>query len=172
MSVDASPFPLVWTDEGCFRPATPYWQSKADKRFVVGLKYLMVELQERSVKAHRHYFANLKEAFDNLPEGHEFADVEALRARALIMTGWREEEVTIWSTKQDAERFVKYRQRSKHELVVVNDNNVVVFRPKSQSLRAMGKKDFMQSKQDVLAWCWALVGVDPEIGAANAGRAA
>jgi hypothetical protein len=168
------PFQAVWEGDG-FKPASPYWQNVGDKRFVIGERYLLTEQQERSVGAHRHYFANLKEAFDNLPERYrdQFPTIEIFRAHGLILTGWRDHSVEIFASADDAIKAASLiRPRTKLEIVVVTENTVTILSAKSQSQRAMGKKDFAKSKADVLAWAWNLVGVDPEVGAANAGRAA
>jgi hypothetical protein len=47
------------------------------------------EVKERSAKSHRHYFAVINEAWQNLPEdlADEFPNAEALRKRALIKNG-------------------------------------------------------------------------------------
>jgi RNase H-fold protein (predicted Holliday junction resolvase) len=168
------PFQAVWQGDG-FTPATPYFQRMADKQFVIGEKYLLNVQQERSVRAHQHYFANLKEAFDNLPERYQadFPDIAIFRAHGLIVTGWRDVVVSVFATADDAKKMAALVQGyDRLAVVVVNEHVVTVMRAKSQSLRAMGKKDFAKSKADVLAWAWGLVGVDPEVGAANAGRAA
>lgn len=172
---DTTPFPLIWTDEGCFQPPTPYWEKKADERFVIGLKYLMIEQLERSINAHRHYFANLHEAWTNVPEDRtaEFPSIEHFRKRGLIATGWRDETVSVFSSHDDALKSAALiLPRTEFEVVVVHQNTVTVLTPKSQSMRAMGAKDFQKSKADVLGWAWGIVGVDPETGNANAGRAA
>jgi hypothetical protein len=171
---DTTPFPLSWDGE-CFKPPTPYWQNKADQRFVIGMKYLMIEQLERSINAHRHYFVTLHEAWQNLPEDKtsEFPSLEHFRKRGLVATGWRDETVIVLEDSEQAERAASLVQELDSFLVVVkHDNTVTVLTPKSQSLREMGSKDFQKSKRDVLGWAWALVGVDPDVGAANAGRAA
>jgi hypothetical protein len=169
-----APFQAIWQGDG-FTPASPFFQRMGDKQFLIGEKYLLNVQQERSVNAHRHYFANLKEAFDNLPERYrdQFPTIEIFRAHGLILTGWRDHSVEIFASADDAIKAASLiRPRTKLEIVVVNENTVTILSAKSQSQRAMGRKDFAKSKADVLAWAWGLVGVDPEVGAANAGRAA
>jgi hypothetical protein len=169
------PFQAVWEGDG-FKPASPYFQSIADKQYVIGEKYLLTVQQERSVNSHKHYFANLMEAFVNLPERYkdQFPTFDIFRAHGLILTGWRDHQVIIYPTNEAAqETAAMFRPRvSDLEIMVVTENTLTILTAKSQSLRAMGKEDFAKSKADVLAWAWNLVGVDPEVGAANAGRAA
>lgn len=171
---DASPFPFRWNGDA-MEPVTAYWKHKADQRFVVGEKYLMTEQLERSLKSHQHYFANLHEAWQNLPETltPEYPSAEHLRKRALVMTGYRNETVIVCATSADALRTSTLVGSLDQFAVVIQHREILtVWRAKSQSMREMGAKDFAKSKTDVLAWCWNLVGVDPETGNANAGRAA
>lgn len=172
--IEATPFPVIWDGE-VFKPATPYWQSKAEHRFVAGQKYLMIEQLERSINAHRHYFANLYEAYTNLPEDRswEFPDLEVFRHRGLIATGWRDETVIACKDGDEAHKVAALvQQYDRFALVVVSGNLVTILRARSQSMRLMGAKDFQKSKIDVLGWAWNLCGIDPETGEINTGRAA
>jgi len=171
---DTYPFPFRWTGEA-MEPVTAYWKRKADERFVIGEKYLMVEQLERSLRSHNHYFASVHEAWQNLPEqiAPHYPTAEHLRKRALIMTGYRNETVIVCASPDDAMRTSGLVSALDEFAVCVQHNNLItVWRAKSQKMKAMGAKDFAKSKTDVLAWCWNLVGVDPETGAANAGKAA
>lgn len=166
-------FPMVWNGEA-LAPKGQYWQRKADERFIIGQEYLIEEHLERSAATHRHFFAQLKEAWDNMPETvTEFPTVEHLRKRALIETGFRNERAIVCSSPAEAERFAAFiRPLDEFAVISVNGCAVVEWRAKSQSQRDMDRAEFQASKTAVLAWAWDLVGVSPEEGAANAGQAA
>ena len=84
-----APLPLRYEGEGEFRVMSNYWMAKADKAFVVGETYRMVEHHDRSTNSHNHYFALLKNGFDSLRDHlrEEDPTVEHLRKKALIRKG-------------------------------------------------------------------------------------
>ena len=168
-----APMPMTWDGEA-MKPASPYWAKKADERFVIGQRYMIEERLERSAKSHQHYFANLHEAWMNLPEkeAERFPTVEHLRKFALIKTGHYDSESLVLPSHDDALRVASFVRRDDFTIVVVSENLVVRYTAKSQSARAMDKGEFQKSKDDVLAFVWGLVGVDPATGNANAGQAA
>ena len=49
-------------------PASSYWAARADRQYVVGEVYRMVEHHDRSGESHRHYFATLANGWANLPD--------------------------------------------------------------------------------------------------------
>ena len=53
---------LRYEGDGEFKPAASYWAKQADRDFVVGMTYRLVEHQERSTATHNHYFAAINEA--------------------------------------------------------------------------------------------------------------
>jgi hypothetical protein len=174
MSEDFTPFPFAWDGEA-MHPITPYWAKKADERFCIGEKYLLLEHHERSAATHAHYFAALHDAWLNLPEAlaSEFPTVDVLRARALIATGFRNEQDFVASSKAEALRLAAFlRPIDTYALTVVNGATVTRLTAKSQSMRAMGKAEFQRSKEAVLSYVWELVGVDPATGNKEAGQAA
>ncbi|APX70740.1 MULTISPECIES: hypothetical protein [unclassified Brucella] len=65
--MSSTPILLSWDGEA-FYPASPYWASRADRQFVVGETYNLVEHHDRSNGSHNHYFAAVKNGFDNLPD--------------------------------------------------------------------------------------------------------
>lgn len=168
------PVQLVWQGDG-FKPANSYWAGICDKRFVVGQRYAVAEYHERSQASHSHFFACVRDYWQNLPEGEaeNHPTPEHLRKRALIATGFYDERILVVSDAEEAKRVVAFiRPIDEFSLVSVNGNIVVERKPQSQSYRAMGKKRFKESKDAVLDWCAALVGVDAETMSRNAGRAA
>jgi hypothetical protein len=172
---DFSPLPFVWQGDGFSLVPGAYWQKKADERYVIGERYQLVEHQDRSAASHNHYFAALHEAWTNLPESisFEFPSSEHLRKRGLILTGYRDERSIVCASKAEAMRFAAFiKPMDDFAVVSVHECAVVVWTAKSQSTRAMGRKEFNESKQKVLAYVWELCGVDPETGNKNAGMAA
>lgn len=156
-------------------PAGRHWAGLCDRRFVVGARYALAEQHERSLASHRQYFASLHEAWLQLPEAmtDDYPTSEHLRKKALIATGYRDERSLVCASKVEARRVAAFvRPADGYAVISTNGPVVVVWTAKSQSMRAMGKKAFQESKQAVLDYVWALVGVSPEEGAKNAGRAA
>jgi hypothetical protein len=170
-----TPTPWIYEGDGVMRAASPYFVRRAEQEYTRGARYMLIEHQERSASAHNHYFASLTEAWMNLPEdiAGEFPTFEKFRATGLIATGFYDERRIICPSAEEAERMAAFIAPL-NELAVVSHCGpaVVVRTPKSQSYRAMNKAEFRKSKEAVLAWAWGLVGVDPETGNREAGRAA
>jgi hypothetical protein len=155
-------FPLAFRWDGeVMRPTNA---RAADRLYVVGEVYRMEPVEDRSAASHRHYFAAINDAHDNLP--HELAErfptPDALRKYALIRTGFRDERSIIASSKAEARRLAAFiRPIDEFSVVSVHDAAVVVWTAKSQSMRAMGRKDFQASKDAVLGFVAELIGVAP-----------
>lgn len=168
--------PLTFRWEGdSFVPANRFMANRADQEFVIGQTYRLVEHHERSGESHRHYFAALHEAWQNLPEkaAERFPTSEHFRKFALIKTGHYDKEILVATTPEEARKFAAFlKPIDEFAIVTVEGCTVSRYTPKSQSLRAMGKKDFQKSKQDVLDYAASLIGVEPEQLKAEAGRAA
>ncbi len=157
------PILLQYDGDGMFVPCSPFHARSADKHYVVGEQYRMVEQHERSDVSHNHYFASIKNGFDNLPDEmlEEFPTTEHLRKKALIRKGYRDERDHVCPTKADAERLVVFiRPMDAYAIVIQRDCVVRVWTAKSQSKRAMGAAEFQQSKQDVLDYIDDLLGVE------------
>lgn len=140
-----------------------------------GEYYRLAEVEDRSMRSHNHYFAAVKDGWLNLPEiyAQEFATPEHLRKRALIECGYYEQRTIALSSHDDALQLAVYaRSKDEYAVVSVNGSVVVERTAKSQAVKAMGKKAFQKSKQDVLDWIDALLGVEQGETAANAGQAA
>ena len=134
------PLPFTWDGEA-MRPRQP---RAADRAYVVGEGYTLAPVEDRSAASHRHYFAQIAEAFASLPEGSGFASAEHLRKAA-------------------AERVAAFlRPLDEYAVVSVSGGSVVMLTAKSQSVRAMGKAQFEASKEAVLNAVAELVGVTPD----------
>jgi len=131
--------------------------------------------EEISPQSRGHYFAALHEAWNQLPEREaaRFPTVEHLRSYALIQAGYCDERTITCATRQEAATIAAFVKPLNHFAVVdVRGTVVRVFTAKSQSARAMSKKDFIASKQAVLEIVTAMVGVSIDELSKNAGKAA
>ncbi|MEY4034575.1 MAG: hypothetical protein RL492_1769 [Verrucomicrobiota bacterium] len=168
------PLPLRWNGEA-FDPVSRRFAAVADKHFVIGQVYDMVPEEDRSAVSHRHYFAAVREAWMNLPEGlaEDYPTAEHLRKFALVKAGFCDQRTLIASSKAEALRLAAFvRPMDEFAVVSTSGNTVVVLTPQSQSMRAMGKADFQRSKDLVLGIVSAMVGTSPQDLQENAGRAA
>lgn len=143
---------------------SPKLPKLADKFYVVGEVYRLAPHEERSAVSHRHYFASINEAHNNLPE--EIADrlptPEHLRKFALIKAGYCEARPMAFPTKGEAMKAAAFiRPIDDFAVVDVDGVVVTVYTAKSQSMRAMGKKVFQKSKEAVLQVIAELIGTDP-----------
>ena len=153
----------------------PVVPKQADEHYVVGERYYLTPHEERSWKSHGHYFASINESFKNLPEtwAERFATPEHLRKWALIKAGYRDERSTVCASKAEAERVAAFiRPMDDFAVVTVSEAVVVVYTAKSQSMRAMGKAEFQQSKDKVLDVIAGMIEVTPQTLKQNADQAA
>lgn len=156
-----APQPFRWSGDA-MRPLRP---RAADRAYVVGQEYWLVEEQRRSVTSHNHEFAWLAEAWRNLPE--DIADLypspEHLRKRALIQGGFYTETIVDAGTSAAALRVAAFmRQKDEFAVVVVRGPVVVERVAKSQSRRAMTPKEFQESKTALMEIVAGMIGVTPE----------
>lgn len=160
---------------GAMVPVSSAFSSRSARQFAEGEVYVLLPHQPRSSESHRHYFASINDAWQNLPEdvAEQFATPEALRKRALIDCGYFDEEIVDCGSNSVAIRVAAFtNKRDDFALIFVRDQFVIIRTAKSQSQKAMGKAMFQKSKQDVLDLLASMVGVKPEELSANAGQAA
>lgn len=135
----------------------------ADRDFTIGEAYHLEVVEERSAKSHRHYFASLNEAWQNLPDTalERLPTSEHLRKFALIKTGYHDSKSIVASSKAEAQRLAAFvRPAEEFVIITVEGATVTVFTAKSQSQKAMGKEMFQASKDAVLSYVSDLIGVD------------
>lgn len=160
-----SPFPLRWAWDGeAMKPATRYWASEADKRYVVGATYTLDEVHMRSHATHAHYFACIKSAWDSLPDNlrPQYPSAEHLRKFALINAGYCTQVQHVCKSEAEARRLAEaIRPYDTYQLVLVDGSIVTVYHAKSQDHRSMDKQTFQDSKEAVLRWIGDLIGADP-----------
>ena len=172
MSDNIPPLRFDWTDEGVMRPKVP---RLADKHFVVGMEYMLVPHEERSMRSHRYFFASVNEAHKNLPDdlAERFATPDHLRKNALIQAGYRDERTFVAASKAEAVRLAAFlKPIDEYAVVVVRGSTVTSYTAKSQSVRAMGKAQFRESMDKVLDTVAAMIGTSKETLTANAETAA
>lgn len=165
------PTSFTWTGDAMI----PRSQRFADRYFVVGETYPMVVHEERSPASHSHYFAAVHEAWKNLPEeaAERFPSSEHLRKRALVEAGFYDEEIIDCGSNKIAPNVgAAIRKRDDFAIIFIRDQFVIVRTAKSQSKRAMGKKDFEASKAAVLEIVAGMVGVKSKELTSEAGKAA
>lgn len=155
-----APLPCIWDGEH-FTPARPSLAKLADQHFVVGETYPLEVREDRSGPSHRHFFAAVNEAWENLPEdiAERFPTADHLRKYALIKAGYRDERSIVCASKAEAQRLAAFvKPMDGFAVVVTQENMVIVFTAKSQSVRAMGKVEFQKSKDAVLDVLAAMIG--------------
>ncbi len=137
----------------------------ADKAYVVGEVYTLVQHEDRSTSSHNHEFAWLHDAWLNLPEA--LADLypspEHLRKRALIEGGFYDETIVDAGKNAVAIRVAAaFRSREEFALVIVRGPAVVIRTAKSQSRRHMNKQEFQASKEAIMEIVSGMLGVSPD----------
>ena len=167
--------PLLFMWEGdCFRPVRHH-AKQCDKRFVIGERYLLDEVQERSSKSHAQYFAAVGAAWQNLPDelAEKWPTSEHLRKHALIRCGFFDKTSLQASSRAKALRLAAYiRPMDDYAIITVSGSLVERYTAKSQSYRTMPKGEFQASKQAVLDWIASLIGTNAKALAKNASEAA
>lgn len=158
-----APLMLRYEGEGEFRAPTSFWAGRADRDYVIGETYRLVEHHDRSTASHNHYFASIGNAWSNLPDEllEIYPTAEHLRKKALIAKGYRDERTIACASKAEAERVAAFiKPMDDYAVVTFREAVVRVWTAKSQKMKAMGNRDFQQSKSDVLDFIDDLLGVE------------
>jgi len=164
-----TPLPFTWDGES-LKPA-PGFAKRADAQFVIGQRYMMEPIEERSAISHRHFFACVNDVFANLPDhlAERFASPESLRKFALIKAGYADSRQIVCASKAEAQRVAAFiRPMDVYAIVEVREAVVTVWTAQSQSVKAMGKAAFQESKDRVLDVLAAMIDATPK----QLGRAA
>lgn len=158
----SAPVVFTWTGEE-MKPLSRFTRL-CDRQYVIGETYTLVPHEDRSWNSHRHYFAAIKNAWDNLPEdqAERFPSPEALRKWCLIRAGYSNSQTVVCESAAEARRFIALaKSLDEFCVVTVREKVATVFTAKSQSVKAMGAREFQDSKQKVLDECARLLGVEP-----------
>lgn len=163
MTADA-PLAYIWEGD-VFRPATVHWARKADKQFVIGQEYHLVEYHPRSMASHNAFFAQVHEAHKNLPDelAERYPTPEHLRKYCLIKAGFCDTQTVVFASRKDAEKAAALViPLDEFSVVDVRDTTLTRYVAKSQSFRAMGKDDFQKSKEEVIRIMAEMLGTTTE----------
>lgn len=157
----ASPIIYEWDGEA-FAPL-PRFARQCDHDYVIGQRYHMQAVEERSAKQHRMYFATLRDMWLSLPE--DLADrhpsVEHLRKASLCATGHcNEMQIACASNAEALRTIATIRALDDYAVCVVRGSVVLVRTAHSQSTAAMGAERFKASMDAVLHHVSGLLGVD------------
>lgn len=158
-----TPLPFVWDGEAM--QIRPGFQKQADEAFCIGETYTLSVVEDRSASSHRHYFAAVNEAWANLPDSlaERWPSAEHLRKAALIRAGYRDERSFACSSRAEAIRMAAFlKPIDDFAMVALSGTTVLVLTAKSQSVRAMGKAVFQESKDAVLNALAEMIGVDAQ----------
>jgi hypothetical protein len=156
-----TPVEMYWDPEADALRPTDGWLTRARREFVPGEIYHIAHQEPRSIASHNHYFASVEQAWKNLPEllAERFPTADHLRKYALIETGWFNSNSITGSSHEGALKLASFiRPLDEFAVVDVKESVVTVFTAKTQSFR-MGNDDFKKSKEDVLDYLAALIGV-------------
>ena len=141
----------------------PLHSKLADQHFVIGEQYVLSEMRDRSDTSHGHYFACIAYAWVNLPDEHvdKFPTTEHLRSRALIACGYHGARQVVLHDARDALKMaVELTDNGdSFDVVTVVDNIVTIVKPTSQNYKSMDRKTFQKSKEDVIDYCAAMIGM-------------
>ena len=156
--------PLTFTWDG--NRLIPANFMDVDGVLVAGESYRVDIIAERTAQSHGHYFAVLSDLWGTLPERltSQFASPEILRKFSLIMTGYRHERTLVLDSNEQAARVAAFLRSggSDYQIISVNENVIVEWKPMSQSRAAMPSKDeFQKSKTDVIRYIEELLADAP-----------
>lgn len=158
--MNAQPIPCMWNGQA-FEPL-PSFRRKTAESFGAGEVVTLAPVEDRSAASHRHYFASINEVWRSLPEdlAAQFGSPEHLRKAALIRAGYRDERSVVCASKAEAQRVAAFiKPMDEYAVVSVSGTAVVCLTAKSQSMRAMGKTVFAESKDAVLNALAEMLGV-------------
>lgn len=142
----------------------PINAKRADAFYTVGERYILAPVSNRSDATHKHEFAWLREAWMSLPEhlAERFPTAEHLRKWALIRAGYSDSHTITCSSKAEALRLAAFiRPIDEFAVVITNEATVTRYTARSQSRRAMGAKEFQDSKTKIMEVVAKMLGVEP-----------
>lgn len=160
MTDTAPPLAFEWDGDAM----VPLNAKRADAFYTVGERYIMAPVSQRSDATHKHEFAWLREAWMSLPDdlAERFPTAEHLRKWALIRAGYSDSHTITCASKAEAIRVAAFiRPIDEFAVVTTNGATVTRFTAKSQSRRAMGAKEFQDSKTKIMEVVARMLGVEP-----------
>lgn len=169
----APPIPCCFDGEA-FVPLDRF-AKLAEKYYAAGEIVPLVRDEQRNMSMHRGFFAQLREAHNNMPEHlvDRFPTVEHLRKKALIHCGYADERSIVCGSPAEALKVAAFIEPiNEYDVVDVRGNVVTHFTAASQSTKAMGAQRFKESKNAVLDFVSKLIGVAAQELEHSTGRAA
>jgi len=155
-----TPINFKWDGE-TMQPVSPRDAKACDDVFVIGDRYALAPVENRSTASHNHYFACIKDGWDNLPDSEldRFPSPEHLRKFALVKSGYANQSQIIASSRAEAVRLAAFiRPIDTYAIVTVTGCVVTSYTAQSQSIKAMGRAVFQESKDKVLNFIASLIG--------------
>lgn len=156
--------PVVCTWEGdAFRPLPGRALDAARERYTFGERVALVPYDQRSRLSHDHFMVTVRAGWQNWPEDYPvaIANEDQLRKHALIRTGYYDESACAFASPEDAASYIAMMTRAVDYAEFSTLDTVVVVRiAKTQKKKLMGAQAFQKSKEDVLDFLSAAVGVD------------
>lgn len=165
------PLLFKWTN-GVMMPMA---SDAAREQYHEGARYRLAVHQPPSTETRGHYFACIKEVFEQLSDdlAAEYPSTEHLRKRAMIKCGFCTHMDIVCADESAAiQAIAALRAIDEFAYIIQRDNVVRVYRAETQKDNVMGKARFQESKQKVLETLASLIGVSIEDLGKNAGRAA
>jgi hypothetical protein len=172
--MSTAPIIWEWTPEGVMVPLK-HFRRRCDEQFVVHETYRFEVREERSIQSHNFYFANVVEAHRNLPDhwAQLFPTPEHLRKYALIQCGYCDERSIVCASNAEANRLRAFiKPLDEFAAVAAKGNVVSVYTAQSQSVKAMDRKKFNESKTKTLDYIAGMIGTDAATLRQNAEAAA
>lgn len=160
--------PIIFTWDGEVMKPLGRFARLCDKQYVVGENYRLEVVEDRSGESHRHFFATVNEAWANIPEVHagRWATPGMMRKWALCRAGFYDETAFIASSKAEAVRIASVFGPLYDE-IIIEGQTLRARKAKSQSYKAMTRKEFQDSKTKVLDVLAELIGVTADALASN-----
>lgn len=157
-----SPITYQWTGTAMM-PATQCLE-RCRNMFKVGGVYTLEAPKGRTRDSHKHYFACINAAWQNLPEDQadRFPSPDHLRKWALVRSGYADETAVVCDTEDAAFKVAAMaRKLDGYAVITCRANTVRTFTARTQTEQAMDAKDFQRSKEAVLMTLARLIGSDP-----------
>lgn len=167
------PIVAIW-DGNVFVPL-PRFKRLCDQQFMLNEEIALIRSEERSMSAHRGYFASINEAWKNLAEEYAngYPSPEHLRAAALVEAGYCTETNYVMDSPKEAKHLgIMLRRLSPLAIIRISGNVVKHFEAESQSVSAMRKERFSASCKAVLDIVAGMARTTPAELNRNAGRSA
>jgi hypothetical protein len=153
----------------------PRYANVCKRQFGEGGEHVLEPVSERSMASHNQYFAAINDHFNNLPEkiAARWPTATHFRRWLLIECGYFDEKEFDMPDDTNAQRLGLFiRTEDEYARIAIRASKVIVRRAVSQSISAMKKEPFEQSKKDTLDLAALLTGTPRAVAMREAGRSA